>query len=134
MSFLLCLAKLRWNLVLRKTPQETLLNTSVFWLKRGVKKNLLCVFHNLERRTDTPFGSIGKFKEKPDLPESEAAKSPHCLALLLSGMPGTGKTRLAKQIVTELSDPLAKLAGLLVGDALPRPAPGANGVEVGVDL
>ena len=104
------------------------------WLKRGVKKNLLCVFHNLERRTDTPFGSIGKFKEKPDLPESEAAKSPHCLALLLSGMPGTGKTRLAKQIVTELSDPLAKLAGLLVGDALPRPAPGANGVEVGVDL
>ena len=30
MSFLLCLAKLRRNLVLRKTPQETLLNTSVF--------------------------------------------------------------------------------------------------------
>ena len=30
MSFLLCVAKLRWNLVLRKTPQETLLNTSVF--------------------------------------------------------------------------------------------------------
>ena len=30
MSFLLCLAKLRRNLVLCKTPQETLLNTSVF--------------------------------------------------------------------------------------------------------
>ena len=30
MSYLLCLAKLRRNLVLCKTPQETLLNTSVF--------------------------------------------------------------------------------------------------------
>ena len=47
MSFLLCLAKLRRNLELRKTPQETLLNTSVVWLKCGVKKNFLCVFHKM---------------------------------------------------------------------------------------
>ena len=47
MSFLLCLAKLRRNLVLCKTPQETLLNTSVFGSSVEWKRTCSAFFTDL---------------------------------------------------------------------------------------
>eukprot|EP00439_Symbiodinium_sp_Y106_P054455 s2675_g7.t1 len=59
MSFLLCLAKLRRKFGTAQDSARDLAEHFGVWIKRGVEKNLLCVFHSLSISSDRPPGATG---------------------------------------------------------------------------